>query len=224
MIQLVAPDILEEASKLTLPVHATALTVGLLLWVFGWTGHRFWIVLVITVAAGMVGLYVGPKYGTEPWLAGTLLAVAGGVLALSLARMVAFVAGGAATVMLMRSFAPALVEPLIAFLAGGLIALLLFRLWTMMITSAAGTLLIVYSGLCLAQRFGTLDIVALADGQAPLLNVACGIVAIAGVFVQFMVDRRRRFHYQGRPPSWGMPFERGMVYYDRRGRPFRQVG
>jgi hypothetical protein len=223
-MQLIAPDILEEASKLSVPVHVTALSIGILLWAMGWTGHRFWIVLVMTVAAGIFGLYAGPSYGTEPWLAATLLALAGGVLALSLVRMVAFAAGGAAAVMLLRSFAPTIAEPLAAFLVGGLIALLLFRLWTMLLTSAAGSLLIAYSGLCLAQRFGTLDVVTLADAQAPILNIACGILAFVGLIVQCLVDRRRRFDYGMRSRGWGLSYDRGMVYYDRRGRPFRQVG
>ena len=146
------------------------------------------------------------------------------MLALALVRVVAFVAGGAAAVMLAGQFAPGYQEILVVFLVGGAIALLLFRLWTMVLTSAAGTFLMAYSGLCLLKHFGNLDVVALAEAQGPLFNVGCGITAFVGLFVQYMVDRRRRYEYDGRPRGWSLPFGRGYGNYGRRGRSYRRAG
>lgn len=223
-MQLLAPDILEEACKLSTPIHATALGIGVLLWALGWTGHRFWIVLIVTIGGGIFGLYAGPRYGTQPWLAATLLALASGMLALALVRMVAFVAGGAVAIIMVGQLAPGYQERLVVFLIGGSIALILFRLWTMVLTSAGGTFLMAYSGLCLLQHFGGVDVVALAEARAPLLNIACGIGTFVGLIVQYLVDRRRRYDYEGRHRSWISPFGRGYGNYGRRGRSYRRAG
>ncbi len=81
-----------------------------------------------------------------------------------------------------------------------------------------------YSGLCLLQHFGNLDVVALAENQGPLLNVACGVIAFAGLLVQYMVDRRKRYEYDGRPRGWTAPFGRGYGSNGRRARPYRRAG
>ncbi len=222
-MQLLAPDILEEACKLSTPIHATAFAIGVLLWAFGWTGHRFWIVLIVTIGGGIFGLYAGPRYGTQPWLAATLLALAAGMLALALVRVVAFAAGGIVAIILVGQMAPGYQERLVVFLVGGSIALILFRLWTMVLTSAGGTFLMAYSGMCLLKHFGNLDVVALAENQGPLLNVACGVIAFAGLLVQFMVDRRR-YEYDGRPRGWLAPFGRGYGAHGRRSRAYRRAG
>jgi len=65
--------------------------------------------------------------GVQPLLAGLLLAVAAGLLALALVRVIAFAAGGIAAVYGVRLLPPApWQEPLICFLGGGLLGLLLF--------------------------------------------------------------------------------------------------
>src|SRR5262245_29579046 len=134
-MQLVWPEVLAEVSSLSLAVSGTGLALGVLLWLFGWVGHRFWIVLLATAGAGVLGLYLNPVFGAYALLVGGLLAVAAGVLALSLVRVVAFTAGGAALWLGVRAFAPAWNEPLVCFLVGGLVGVLLFRLWTMALTS-----------------------------------------------------------------------------------------
>jgi hypothetical protein len=191
-MQLLVPDILEEARGLGVGVTATVFVVGLLLWLFGWRGHRFWIVLVATIVAGVVGLASGHLHGAQPILAGILLAVAAGALSLALARVAAFAAGGLAAWLAVRALAPSWEEPLISFLAGGIIGLLLFRLWTIVLTSSAGTMLMAYSGLCLANTFGSLDAVAVARDRTALLNAVCGGVALVGVIAQFLLSRRKR--------------------------------
>ena len=107
-------------------------------------------------------------------------------------RVVAFVAGGLVAWMIVHTLAPTWDEPLICFLVGGLVGLVLFRIWIMGLTSLAGTLLIGYSGLCLADHFGQVDAVAWADKQAVLMNWACIAVAVLGLLVQFLLDRRAR--------------------------------
>ena len=106
-MHLLARDILEVAKDLPVAVTATALAVALLLWLTGWAWHRFWIVLITTVAAGIGGLNIGPTYGLKPLVAGLLLAIAGGQLALALVRVVVFAAAGASTAAVVHAFAPA---------------------------------------------------------------------------------------------------------------------
>jgi hypothetical protein len=203
-MQLLAPDILDDARHLSPAVCLAAWAVGLLLWLLGWWGHRFWIVLAATTAAGVLGLAHGPA-GVPPLVAGLLCAVAAGALALDLARVLAFLAGGLATWLVFRHAAPAWDEPLVSGLAGGLAGLLLFRLWTMALTSFAGTLLMAYAALCLADRFGKITVTDWADRNALLLNAVCGGVALLGLLFQCLLDRRAR----RRPPPAVVEEEEG---------------
>jgi MFS family permease len=189
-MQLVAPDILSEVRGLSLALCALGLTLGLLVWLVGWRAHRFWIVLTATVSAGILGLSAGPSYGTTPLLAGILLAVAAGALSLALVRVVAFLSGGLVLWAAVRAVVPGWDEPLVCFVIGGLGALVLFRLWMMVMTSLAGSLLLAYFGLCLADRLGKLDAVAFAQAQTLLLNGACGLLALSGVVVQGLLELR----------------------------------
>jgi MFS family permease len=191
-MQLIVPEILDEARGFSVAVSATAFALGLLLWLLGWRGHRFWIVLVTTIGAGVWGLSSGPLYGTPGLVVALLLAFATGVLALALVRVLAFAAGGLAIVLATRTLVPQWDEPLVCFLVGGLLGLLLFRVWMMALTSAAGTLLMAYAGLCLTDHFVKLDVVALADKKTNLLNGVCGGVALLGLVVQFVLDRRKK--------------------------------
>jgi len=191
-MHLVAPDILAEARGLSVALSGTGVAVGLLLWLLGWRGHRFWIVLAATVTAGVVGLCSGSAYGAQPLVAALLLAVAAGALALALVRVVAFVAGGVAAWMAVHAVLPSWDEPVVTFLSGGLVGLALFRVWTMALTSLSGTLLIAYSSLCLLDRLDKLDAAAWADGHATALDWACLATAAVGLVVQFVLDRRRQ--------------------------------
>src|SRR4051812_20983835 len=94
-MQLIAPDILAEARGMTGAMTGTIWVLGFALWLFGWRWHRFWIVAGITLAAGLIGLNAGRTTGgTQVMAVGILLAVAAGLLALELAKVLAFVAGG----------------------------------------------------------------------------------------------------------------------------------
>jgi hypothetical protein len=161
------------------------------LWLFGWRLHRFWIVLLATVTAGIYGLLRAPDYHSQPLLSGILLAIASGLLALALVRVVAFVAGGMAAALLVQALMPSWDEPLVCFLVGGLIGLVLFRVWTMALTSLAGSILLAYSGLSLADQMGKLKAVDWSERQTLLLDWLCGGAAVVGLIGQFLLERRR---------------------------------
>jgi MFS family permease len=190
-MQALAPDLLTEARELSVTATAVGLGVGLMLWLLGWRGHRFWVVLAATVVGGIAGLASSPAYGVQPLVAGLLAAVAAGVLALALVRVLAFAAGGLAACLLVRAVAPSWDQPLVSSLVGGLVGVFLFRLGMMALTSTLGTLLMGYCALSLLDRLGTLNAVLWADGHAVLLNWLCGSGAVLGVLTQFLLERRR---------------------------------
>lgn len=191
-MQLIAPDILAEAQGLSIALSGAGCAVGFFLWLTGWSWHRFWIVLVTTVTTGTAGLMLAPVYGMRPLVASLLVAIAGGVLALALVRVVVFAAGGVATYVAVHALAPpAWHEPLGWFLVGGLAGLLLFRLWTMALTSMSGALLLAYSLLLLLDRLGRLDAILVAEQRTALLNGACLATTVIGMIVQFLLERRR---------------------------------
>src|SRR5262249_52625630 len=148
------------------------------LWLLGWRNHRFWVVLAATVTAGIYGLAEAPALQAQPLAMAVLLAVAAGVLALSVVRLVAFASGGLFGLVLSQALAPSWGQPLMAFLVGGLAAHLLFRLWVMALTSFCGTLLMAYTGLCLADRLGKLNAVDWTEKRTVLLNWLCGGVVV----------------------------------------------
>jgi len=186
------PEILQELCGLSVGLCVTGAVVGWLLWLTGWWLHRFWIVLITTALSGILGLASGSVHGIQPLIAAVLLAMAAGILALALVRLVAFAAGGAVACLILQKLAPSAgLEPMIPFLLGGLLALYYFRLWTMTMTSFAGTVVTGYFGLCLADHFGKLQAVTLAQEKAEMLNLACAIGTLFGLLAQFLVERRR---------------------------------
>jgi len=106
-MKLLAPDILELTRGLTPYVSAGGFLLGLYLWLLGGSSHRFWLALVVTLAAGVLGLHYGPDYEIQPLVAGLLMALAAGALALSLVRILLFVAGGIAALALISVLKPA---------------------------------------------------------------------------------------------------------------------
>lgn len=191
-MQLIAPEILLEAHGIAPAISAAGLCVGLLLWLTGWWGHRFWIVLTTTVVGGFLGLKLEPVYDTHPLLTALLLAIAAGVLALALVRVIVFAASGATLCAVVHLFAPMNWDkPLCWFLVGGMAGLLLFRFWTMLLTSFCATLLMGYSLLCLLGSLGKLDAVVTAERYGTLLTSACFAVTVVGLLIQYFLERRR---------------------------------
>jgi hypothetical protein len=219
---LLAPEILQAARGMSVPVCVGGQALGLTIWVLGWRAHRFWIVLATTVAAGVYGLDVASSFRAEPLLAALLLATAAGLLALALARVLAFAAGGVAALLCVHWVAVPWDDPLLCFLVGGLLGVLLFRLWVMALTSLAGTLLLGYSSLCLLDTLGKLDAEAWATRHATVLNWAGTGLVLVGLFLQVIWSRGR--------PERGRPQDRRAYEpdSDRRGtwapRLFRKAG
>ncbi|MBI1915303.1 MAG: hypothetical protein HYS12_11275 [Planctomycetes bacterium] len=191
-MHLVDPDILADAQGLSPAVCAGGMALGVVLWLFGGRGHRFWLVLLITLGAGIYGLSVAEAYAVQPLVGGLLLAVAAGALALSLMRVLAFVGGGVAACLAAEHSMPGWDEPFVFFFVGGFLGLFLLRFWMMALTSLAGTLLTTYSGLWLLDSLGKLDAIALGRDKPVLLDWACGGAAVMGLLLQFALERRRR--------------------------------
>src|SRR5262245_15106530 len=190
-MELVAPGIVAEVKTLSVGLCAAGLGIGLALWLLGWWSHRFWVVLTITLLAGVYGLYEAPAWRVQPLLTAVLLALAAGLLGLALMRLLAFAAGGVAAVLGVQALVPTLDQPLICFLAGGLLGVLLFRFWIMALTSGGGTLVMAYSIMGLAERLFRCDAVAFSEKHVVLLNWVCGIAAVVGLVAQFYLTRRR---------------------------------
>lgn len=184
-MQLIAPDILAEARGLTGAMSGTVCALGFALWLFGWRWHRFWIVSGITLASGLLGMTAGRAAGgTQIMAVGILLAVAAGMLALELAKVFAFVAGGCGAWLAAQWVLPQAQELWAVFLSGGVFGLLLYRVWTMLLTSLAGTLLAAHAGLLLLEETFHFDAVKWADAnQAALNGVAVGMTVL-GILVQ----------------------------------------
>jgi hypothetical protein len=190
-VDLIIPEILAEARHLSLPLLIGALCLGLMLWLAGWWSYRFWVALLTTVIAGVVGLYDASVFQMQPLLAALLLAIAAGLLALSLMRLFAFAIAGIGFMVLARLMAPSVEAPWVWFLAGGILAMVLFRLWVMALTGFGGTLLMLYSGLCLLEPMGLGDTLLLARSHWIMLNWLCVGGAIVGAAVQFLIHRRK---------------------------------
>lgn len=190
-MQLIAPDIFTEVGRLSTGACILGFAIGFLVWQTGWWQHRFWVVASLTAIAGIYGLQSGKASGVQPLVAGLLAALGAGYLALELARVLAFMGGGAVSGLLVKTFLPTLHEPLLAFLAGGLLAVLLFRLWMLALTSGIGMTIMTYTALALLGRWTLLNSVNLVTNSVGLLN---GIVIggmLAGIVAQGKFDTWR---------------------------------
>src|SRR5829696_5516755 len=197
-MHLIAPDILAEARGLSVGASATGAVLGLLLWLFGWRWHRFWTVAGVTIAGGLYGLSAGQASGGHVIAGGLLLAVCAGLLALELARLFAFTAGGTAAWLAAGAVLPNAPEACLFFLAGGLVGLLFYRLWTMALTSFLGTVLFVYAGLVLLESLTGVDVAGWAGRNGLGVSVAVGLVSLLGLAAQ---GAQARWH-DDHEPGW----------------------
>jgi len=184
-MQLIVPDILTEARGLTAAMSGTLCALGIALWLFGWRWHRFWIVAGITLAAGLLGLNAGRAAGgTQIMALGILIAVAAGMMALELAKVFAFVAGGCGAWLAVQWVFPQAQELWAVFLSGGLFGLLLYRLWTMLLTSLAGVLVASHAALLLLEApLGFNAVAWVSANQSALNGVAVGLIVL-GILLQ----------------------------------------
>jgi hypothetical protein len=191
-MQLIAPDILVDTRDMALEITALAIGGGLLLWLNGWRWHRFWLVLLATVTAGLLGLKQGVNFGTPPLVAAAVLALTAGALVVALLRGLAFAAGAVTAWLAMQALMPTWEQPLLCLLGGGLLGLLLFRFWIMALTSFAASVLLLYCSLSVADRpMQCCDAVVLAGQQTNLLNATVGLLTGFGILAQTLLDRRR---------------------------------
>lgn len=191
-MSLIDSEILADVLLLSPGLLIAGMVVGGALWLFGWRWHRFWIVLAATIAAGIFGLVNAGRFQSPPLVAAPLLALAAGVLALALVRLLAFFTGGMGGLVLVQSMAPQWEQPLVAFVLSGLVGLFLFRWCWMGLTSWTGTLLLAHCGLGLGQHYRALDVPTWIEQTGPMLNWILGGVAFLGLAFQFLLDRRVR--------------------------------
>jgi hypothetical protein len=200
-MHLIAPDILAEARGLSVGVLVAGIAVGLLLWLFGWRWHRFWTVAGVTVAGGLYGLSAGQSAGGHVLALGLLIALSAGLLALELARLFAFAAGGTAVWLAAGALFPNAQELGIFFLAGGLVGVLFYRLWTMALASFLGTLLAGHAGLVLAATLSDFDAPGWAGNNPMALSIAVGLVSLLGLAAQG-AQARRTYHREDEERRW----------------------
>lgn len=189
-MSLLAPDVLELTRQLSPLVCGLLAAAGLALWLYGGRAHRFWLSAVVTVTGGVTGLALGRDFGLQPLVAGLFLALAAGALALALARIGLFAAGGLAAVGLVRAAGLGWSE-LGCFLVGGLLGIGLYRLWVSALSSALGALLAAYGGVSLLDALGQLNAPAWAARHGALLDWALAAAAGLGILIQYLLERRR---------------------------------
>jgi hypothetical protein len=202
-MHLIVPDILAEARGLSIGACACAAAVGLLLWLFGWRWHRFWTVVAVTVAGGLYGLATGQTGGGSAIAIGFLLAVSAGLLALELARLLAFAAGGTAAWLAAGALFPNVEAIGIFCLAGGLAGILFYRLWVMILTSFVGTLLLGHGGMLLVETFLEFNAADWSHRNGIGLSVAVGLVTLLGLAMQGAQVRKRTDNEPRRRFWWG---------------------
>ena len=188
--QVLHPDFLADTRQLSLGVSGVAIFIGLALWLFGARSHRFWLALVMTVSAGIAGLVLGRQFAVQPLVAGLLLALAAGMLALALTRITVFVLGGLCAILLVRIAVPSANE-FLCFLVGGLVGVCFYHLWIMALSSFIGAVLTAYGVVSFLDQLGSLDSVAWANKNTPLINWSLIGGTVFGILAQFILDRRR---------------------------------
>src|SRR5262245_15627368 len=188
-MQLIAPDIMAEARGLTGPMLGTICVLGCALWLFGWRWDRSSVVPAMTPSDRLLGLNAGRTAGgTQIMAVGILLAVAAGMMALELAKVFAFVAGGCGAWLAVQWVFPQAQELWAVFLSGGLFGLLLYRLWTMLLTSLAGVLFASHAGLLLLETVFEFDAVKWATTHQAALNGGVVALVVLGILLQALAS------------------------------------
>jgi hypothetical protein len=106
------------------------------------------------------------------------------MMALELAKVFAFVAGGCGAWLAVQWVFPQAQELWAVFISGGLFGLLLYRLWTMLLTSLAGVLVASHAALLLLEEpLGFDSVKWVAGNQAALNGVAVALIVL-GILLQ----------------------------------------
>jgi MFS family permease len=188
-MQLLAPEIVVEARGLSLSVVLFFFIAGVLLWLFGWRWHRFWMGMTITIAGGLAGLQAARASGSNLLALGFLLAISAGALALELSRILAFLIGGMSCWLIAFHLLPRAQELWIAFLIGGLLGVFLYRLWMMLLTSFIGVLLAWHTGFVLLERYVKLDAPEWINRQQLLIQIGMIVATVVGLVLQSLLER-----------------------------------
>jgi hypothetical protein len=200
-MQVVTTDLLTDMCGLSPLLNAVIAAAGLVLCLFGWWSHRFWIVLAATVAAGVLGLSQAAALRTPALPVAVLMSLAAGVLALSLIRVAVFLAAGLSFVLICQQCLPTLNQPVIVFLTGGLVCHVLFRLCLTTLTSLAGAVLLLYPGLALVHKYAGVDVLGLSERTPGMFNWGCLLLAGAGFTFQVYCHRRALRRQEGEEES-----------------------
>ena len=188
-MQMISPEILADAKGLSIGAAAFFLLVGAMLWSLGWRWHRFWIVFALTVTAGLLGIAAGRSSGTQVLVVGVLLAIVAGMLALEVARIVAFLTCGLAAWIAAQAVMPEAQELWAVFLCGGLVGVVLYKFWTMLATAAIGSLFVGHAALILMDTAGVLKADEWATKNAAILNGWFVVNILVGIAIQTWTGR-----------------------------------
>jgi hypothetical protein len=133
----------------------------------------------------LLGLNAGRAAGgTQIMALGILIAVAAGMMALELAKVFAFVAGGCGAWLAVQWVFPQAQELWAVFISGGLFGLLLYRLWTMLLTSLAGVLIASHAALLLLEAPAGFDAVKWVSANQAALNGVAVALVVLGILLQ----------------------------------------
>lgn len=187
-MQVFSQDFLARLTEIPLPLVVALLAMGPIFWILGWRIHRVLFVASASFIAGLYGLVHGPKllFGLNEYLAGLLLAVGVGGVAIALLRIGVFVVCGLladaiAIKVAPEYFDPGLVGPVrgFAFLAGGLLSIVFYRLMVILTTAALGAGMIVGAVISLTHQTSAYD--AMKGGSDLQVVVAGALVALIAV-------------------------------------------
>ena len=184
MWHVISPEVLSEAKGLSVGATGFFLFVGLMLWGFGWRWHKFWTAFTMTLMAGLLGLTFGRAAGLPLLAVALSVAVTCGVLAMELAKILAFLTGGVAAWLGAQVILPQAQELWAAFLFGGLIGVLLHQFWTMLATSFVGTVLVGHTLLLFLDQLNVVKDADFAQKYAAAINGWAVASTILGVVVQ----------------------------------------
>jgi hypothetical protein len=184
-MQVLAPDVFADLLGLPAAALIVMLLAGALLALTGWRWHRFWLTIIVSLISGLIGLRQAPAWGIgQPVVAGALMAAAAGCLALSLARVGLFLAYGLGTWYVMKRFAPEVAIPAVCIAAGGLFSVLFYRFCVVLLTSAAGCVLLCYGALGLAEQQSWFPTKMWLQEHTLIVNAAWAGIALMMLMLQ----------------------------------------
>ncbi len=196
-MQLIGPDILTDLKELALGWPIAGAVLGFSVYLTGWKWHRFWIAFSLTGLGGIIGLLAasGPgadgsvSAGHNVLAAAMLLAIAVGLLAQELARILMFLVGGVAVCYGVQQVLPNAQALGVIFLVGGLSTILLYRFWIIAFSSAFGALIFWHCALVILGEVLAKDMVTFAENYRLQCNAGIVVATILGMMAQMSLAR-----------------------------------